>query len=232
MSTRWVKASEALLILLWGVALMHYYVSDKLQFYIYPAYNGLVLGAAIFVSAVGCMHLISFADESGSDKLSWQSAFFVLPLVLAFSVNPSPLSADTALSRGASADLSVTRGKPALFGLKPEDRSISDWVQLFNHDPEPSHYAGQKVSVEGLVVYDEAEMEGYFLIARFMIACCAADARPITLPVLLNSGDQVPTGWIRLNGTIGEGLIEEQRSIVIQMDSVENIPDPKNPYAY
>lgn len=232
MSKRWIKALEAALILLWGATLVHYYVSDKLQFYIYPAYNGLVLGAAIFLFAIGCIHLISFADEADSGKLSWQSIFFFLPLVLALTISPSPLSAETALSRGATADLSVTQSKPALFGLKPEDRTINDWVQLFNHDPEPSHYEGQKLNVEGLVVYDEETMEGYFLIAHFIIACCAADARPITLPVLLDAAMQVPEGWIELNGTIGEGTIEGQRSIVIQMDSFEPIPDPENPYAY
>lgn len=232
MSKRWIKAFEALLLLLWGAAIAHYYLSDKLQFYIYPAYNGLVLGSGIFILAIGGLHFISFAEESGSCKPSWQSVFFLFPLLLALTISPSPLSAETALSRGASAELTVTQSRPALFGLKPEERSISDWVQLFNYDPEPSHYEGQKVSVEGLVVYDEQSMDGYFLIARFILSCCTADARPITLPVVLTAGATPPEGWIRLNGSIGEGTVDGERSITILMESFEPISDPENPYAY
>ena len=55
--------------------------------------------------------------------------------------------------------------------------------QTLQLQPRTSNLCGAKSSLEGFIVLDENCRESTFMITRFAMACCAADARPIALPV-------------------------------------------------
>lgn len=83
-----------------------------------------------------------------------------------------------------------------------EEAELTVLQLLFNAD----FWAGQRVSVQGILSHDEEIVRQYggnvAVLYRFLITCCAADARPIAVAVLLPEGETpVQQGWVRVEGT-------------------------------
>ena len=72
------------------------------------------------------------------------------------------------------------------------------------------------------------DVDGGFELARYQIACCAADAEPVVVRVLGTSGDPPSRDqWVTVTGTFkpGGGDIPDLNST-----SVVQIPAPNDPY--
>ncbi|HMR01627.1 MAG TPA: TIGR03943 family protein, partial [Candidatus Gracilibacteria bacterium] len=103
----------------------------------------------------------------------------------------------------------------------------------FNQDPEPSQYEGEKAKVSGFVLKDDNLPQNYFIIARFILSCCAADARPIGIPVHFDPARQTFENdqWIELQGEFFTTELDGETVPAIELNRFENIPVPENPYA-
>jgi uncharacterized repeat protein (TIGR03943 family) len=229
---------QSVLLGAFGGLLVHYYSVGALVFFIYPAYNGMVLASAWMLILLAVFQLFAATENQSEEPLLYKDFIslgaLTLILLLALALPPRPLSSATALARGLSTDLAVVNGQMQTFGLKPEDRTLLDWVKLFNYNPEPQAYVGQKVALEGFIVLDESLPESTFMITRFSMACCAADARPIALPVHFDSQKFTPLqdDWVYLEGHMEETTLNGQRRAWIQLDFLESRPVPLDPYAY
>jgi uncharacterized repeat protein (TIGR03943 family) len=145
--------------------------------------------------------------------------------LIGLAVTPRTFTSQTALERGLTESLPITRLQPQEFRntTKPERRSLIEWVRLLNFNPEPDTYRGQKVKVQGFVIHPPNVAEQYMWIGRFIITCCAADAYPIGLPVKLAIGQSrtafAPDSWLEIEG---ETIVEElqgKRKLIIQAPS-------------
>ncbi|MHC5720739.1 MAG: TIGR03943 family putative permease subunit, partial [Nostoc sp.] len=86
----------------------------------------------------------------------WGSALLLTTAILGFIITPQVFASDKALQRGVTTDLlGSTRVKPQAFraSVRPEERSLVDWVRTVNVYPEPDTYTGQKVKVQGFVIH-------------------------------------------------------------------------------
>ncbi|NJK62351.1 MAG: TIGR03943 family protein [Synechococcaceae cyanobacterium SM2_3_1] len=149
-------------------------------------------------------------------------------------VNPKPLSGQTALNRGVSQHLSVTRDQPQAFRpqVNPEERTLLDWIRTLEVFPDPYTYEHQPVNVDGFVVHPEDAPAKTFLLARFLISCCAADAYPVALPTRWTDSESLEADrWYRVQGRMAVQAGQEQPQILIQAEQVIPIPTPVNPYA-
>jgi len=157
---------------------------------------------------------------------------------------PKILGSEIALQRGIRETLPMTQTAPQQFrvNVQPEQRSLIDWIKTINAYPEPDAYQGQKVNVQGFVIQKEQLPSNYFLLAQFIITCCAIDAYPVALPVQLGDAkEQYPADtWLKVEGEmITEQLIsattqdsenQMKRQVVIRAEQVTEIPTPRNPY--
>ena len=116
----------------------------------------------------------------------------------------------------------------------PEERTIIDWIRTLNVYPEPDAYADQPVKVSGFVVHMPDWPDDHFMIARFVLTCCAADAYPVGLPVVLPAGEPLPKpdAWLEVAGTMQTGTLSGKRQLVIGSPAITEIPEPRNPYEY
>ena len=105
------------------------------------------------------------------------------------------------------------------------------------------HYYGKKVAIEGFTYSDPKFHEGHFLMGRFLITCCAADATVIGLMSTLDESviEDVSdsTLWARAVGYIETTMFqnpweEEPRRIpLLRITELINMEDrPPIPYVY
>jgi uncharacterized repeat protein (TIGR03943 family) len=74
--------------------------------------------------------------------------------------------------------------------------------RAFDHDG--SSFNGAAVQLTGFVAGAE---ENGFKLARYTIACCAADAAPVVVHVVGTVGDPSPRDqWVRVTGTFRHGV--------------------------
>ena len=58
-----------------------------------------------------------------------------------------------------------------------------DWIRLFNSQVDLTPHLGEDANVIGFV-YEESRLPaGHFLVARFTVSCCVADAFAIGMAV-------------------------------------------------
>ncbi len=234
---KWI---ETIILLGFGAMIIFLFARDRLVFFVYPKYDILILAGGVLLAILGVYNLFRkrqlCCHHEPFISIKFSATLMLIPILIGLLMTPKPLSVQTAISRGVSTDLAVLEGGPQKFSYqsKPEDRSLADWIRMFNYDPEPDKYKGDKIKVTGFVLKDAKLPENYFMITQFIIACCAADARPIGLPVQYELGkfDLAEDTWLELEGEIVEGKIGDQRRAVIKLNKYKKIETPENPYAY
>jgi uncharacterized repeat protein (TIGR03943 family) len=231
---------------LWGALFLYYWRSGKLGLLIHPNYFGLSIGAGFVLLAISSFNIIRMAKQQRQTDAREQHQTLLPPLfmsgillfaaIVGFLIAPKPFVSDTAIQRGLQDSAIVTRVRPQSFRVNrsSESRSLIDWIRTLDVYPEPDAYAGQKVSVDGFVVYTKNLPQGYLTLTRFVITCCAADVYPVGLPVRFTQPkSEVPAdGWFKVQGKMMTETLNGKRQAVIQANVIEPIPEPKNPYAY
>jgi uncharacterized repeat protein (TIGR03943 family) len=234
----------------YGAYLLYTFRSGALYFYIHPIYmwpvvaTGLVLiilagaGARAGTHGHEPAHTPRAPDArvaSGPERRSpLVLALLALPLVLGFGLTPQPLSVLSASQRGV--DLTPAAGPevPSEFLLhgRPETYTIKDWVKALQVDPEPGRHAGKPVRVTGFVHRDDRLPREWFLVARFVVKCCAVDAQPVGLPVRGAGQPPEPGRWVSVEGAWEVAEVGGERRPVIGATALVPVNRPEQPYLY
>lgn len=171
-------------------------------------------------------------DHDHDHSLSWGAILVVsVPILLALVFPSRPLGAEAVMG-GISLN-PVGVGNAETFSRSPKDRNILDWLREFNRINNSASFNGQEVDIIGFV-YREAGMgDNEFMIARFTMSCCVADAFAIGLPVRIEGGGQYTTGtWLRIEGTLQAGMFEGESVPIVQPITITPTDVPDSPYLY
>jgi uncharacterized repeat protein (TIGR03943 family) len=154
----------------------------------------------------------SHDDHSGHNhRLTWAGvALVLLPIVLGVVVPPQPLGAAAIGNREVNVTSSGS-ALPAAVRAAAEkaaaDKNQLDWLNTFAGSAHPAEdFAGQPVDVIGFVFRDERFAEDQFMVTRFVVSCCVADANvagmvvesPATATLAADQcghASAVSTGW-------------------------------------
>ncbi|HIK46897.1 MAG TPA: TIGR03943 family protein [Leptolyngbyaceae cyanobacterium M65_K2018_010] len=247
----WQALMDGLMLVLWGLMLARFALTGKLYLLLHPDYMWLSHLAMVMVLTLGSLRLWQVWGMVRSPQRSTaprsQEHLALLPrqissgVLLAIAVfgllySPRPFTSETAFQRGITDVLGQTRSRPERFVLTgaPEERTIVDWVRTLNVYPEPDAYTGQPVQVTGFVTHMPDWPEDFFMISRFVLTCCAADAYPVGLPVRLPAGTPRPAvdTWLEVRGEMSTETLNQKRQLVIGAPTLTEIPEPRNPYEY
>ena len=221
--------AAGVLALGYGAYLLYAFATGALYFYIHPVY--------IVPSAVTGMILIVLAaiGRGGGARLGRTATVaLALPLLLGFLLPAQPLSPATAGQRGLQPPTLGRDDRTSSFELAtaPESYTIKDWIKAFAADPEPARHAGKPVHVIGFVHRDASLPPGWFLVARFVVQCCAVDAQPVGLPVRTGGAPPEPGRWVTVEGTWEVVDVSGGRRAVIVASAVAPTARPDQPYLY
>jgi uncharacterized repeat protein (TIGR03943 family) len=234
----------------WGVLFLKFWLAEQLVLLIHPRFIGLTVAAAIallFLAGFRAFYLWRASRRPGGAQpilqhmsllpSGWSSALLVGIAILGFFIQPRPFTSEVAGAQGEVEVIPAVQMKKESFAgkAKPEERSLVDWVRTLDVYPEPDAYVGQKVKITGFVKYPPNLPEQYFDATRFVLMCCAADARAKSLPVKLEKGDRkayAVDAWLEIEGEMITETLNGERKLVILGKSLKPIPQPKNPYDY
>ncbi|MEM6596556.1 MAG: TIGR03943 family protein [Cyanobacteria bacterium P01_D01_bin.36] len=263
----WRDLLDILALGTWSAMLFRYWASDLLLLLLHPNYAWLSNSAAIVLALLALYKLgeviqslraswaqsarakaNSSSDNGGHVALlprNLSSAVLLSIAVFGLIYTPRAFASQTAVQRGIADTLTLTRTQPQRFARAsaPEERTIIDWIRLVNVYPEPDAYTDEAVEVEGFVIYPESWPEGYLMVSRFVLTCCAADAYPVGLPVKLSpeslqensaeDGKPYPVDtWLSVKGRVATDTLDGLRQIAIAPTDIQIIEEPKNPYEY
>jgi uncharacterized repeat protein (TIGR03943 family) len=248
----WVQPLlDGLAIAAWGILLLRYWLTGTINVLLHPDYVWLAYSAGFFLIGLAIIKLWQLLRLLRRQRRSrpaapphfslfppvWSSGLLLAVALFGMSFTPRPFASDVALNRGVTDSLVLTRSQPQSFRTttSPDQRSLVEWIRTLNVYPEPDAYTGQPVNVDGFVIHSEEIPETYLVIARFVITCCAADVYPVGLPVKLPSGDRSaypPDRWFQVTGTMATETLQAKRQLVIQAESLQEIPEPETPYDY
>lgn len=237
---------DVLAIASWGILMLRYWLTGKLNLLIHPDYFWLVITGGLGLLVVSGLKALELLRRRRLRATATQhitlfspgfsSALLLTAAIVGLLFTPRVFASQTALQRGVTDSLGATRSQPQAFRAsgRTEARSLLDWVRTLNVYPEPDAYTGQKVKLHGFVIHPPELPQEYLLLSRFVITCCAADAYPVGLPVKLTASRQAypPDTWLEVEGKMITENLEGKRQLTIQANSLKQISEPQNPYDY
>ena len=108
-----------------------------------------------------------------------------------------------------------------------------DWLADFQRTPDPAYFNGQEVEVIGFVYRDERFTPDSFMVGRFIVSCCVADAAPIGLIVIWNEALSLTDNtWVEVYGRFEAQEFNGRLMPVLIAETVTVTTAPAQPYLY
>jgi putative membrane protein len=234
---------KALLLILMAIFFANMLVSGTLFYYIGPRFSWLSLVAVVlFIILAGSYNLIGdrhddaahdHEDHSHSKAPIVPLLITALPLILGTVIPPSPLGANAVAARSTASTTATIGGSEQVLTIVPAERNVLDWVRAMNAEPDPAALNGEEADVIGFVYRDGRFSDDQFLLARFTITCCVADAMAIGVVVQSPEAEQLTAdSWVRVQGTFTKGKVNDEPTPVLVADDIAPIQQPEQPYLY
>ena len=144
---------DVLALLTWGVLLFKYWVSGQLKLLIHPNYFWLVLVTSIILLILAGVKAWQWVKELRKKPVEqrltvqhitlfppgWGSSILIITAIAGLAIPPIIFDSQMALQRGISDSLPVTQTQTQEFraSVKPEERSLIEWIRTLNAYPEP-----------------------------------------------------------------------------------------------
>ncbi len=94
-------------------------------------------------------------------------------------------------------------------------------------------FVGRELQISGFIFREDNLSDQQFVIARFAMQCCAADAMPFGVLVESDHANSYAKDeWVRIRGTLTKTEFNGYEIMLIEADSIERITEPASPYVY
>ncbi|MGI6357073.1 MAG: TIGR03943 family putative permease subunit [Bacillota bacterium] len=233
----------------WSYWLYQLAACGNLRYYVHPRFGTPVLLAAL------CLALLALHQLATLMGFRWQGwqlmprakvisyIIVILPLCCGLLLPATSLDGRLAEQRGnltshlhAEDDERAVGELEALLVSSSEQERIS--AQQFRHLAtllwsRPQGVIGRSVQLTGFVYYNEGLLPGQFMLGRYQISCCTADAVVVSCLCHCPAGDKPPaSGWVTVSGTLGMGEYQAQPVGVIAVSDLLAVDEPQDPYIY
>jgi putative membrane protein len=244
MTQRTMARFKALLLILTAIFLTEKFVSGTLYYYIGPRFSWLaIVAVALLIILAGAYDLVGsqskhdeqgeHAQDQGGGHSVWPLVIVGLPLALGAVIPARPLGANAVSTRGITTDIALSSDADNTLTIIPSERNLLDWVRVINSISDPASLDGQQADVIGFVYQDPRFESDQFMVGRFTLTCCVADALAIGLVVQSDQAEALQhDSWVRVKGTFKSGDAAGQMMPILVAEEIVPIEEPAQPYLY
>lgn len=215
--------TQAVVLIMFGAALVRLASGDALLNYVRPAARPLVLCAGAALALVGVV-LLARRPRFGhhASRAGW---LVLLPVVAVAVVAPPPLGVLTA-ARPPARPPRPDHGFAPLPATDPVQVDLIDVVlrTVWDHG---GTLRGHELRVVGFVA--RASGSG-FVLARLVITCCAADAVPYDIEIRTDAPAPPQGQWVAVTGEYAGVRPSDDVVPVLRAAAVTPVSRPANPY--
>lgn len=229
---------KALVLIALGLFLYSRYAGGQLAFYINERFSWLTLFAAIgFLVLAFSYRYGRQVNDPTRAVVGWGGLFLVaLPVLLGVLVPPKPLGAAAMSNRDVSLESLTSVSAPdrgAVLRSQDREPNILDWLVEFRSTPDATTFDGEEATVIGFVYRDARFSDDTFMLSRFIVSCCAADASPIGLVAQWPEASTLELDqWVEVSGYFEAGEFDGQTMPILQITAITETELPDQPYLY
>ena len=230
-ATRWsgVRIATGLVLAAWAGLFWFLLATGRTTLFLSTRTAWLVPSGAVLLSIAAVGRLAS-ARTPSPDPLSrreaWVLGGIALPVVILVGMPPITLGTYAVGKRadfvgsGIGTSVRVVSGSLDFVDIAAA-QSFDDAAK------DLARRAGERITLDGIVTADPSLPPDEFLLTRFIVTCCTADATIAQVRVVgAPPGTVENDAWVRVEGRI----YPIGREVLIAADQVEPIPAPEVPY--
>ena len=226
------RLARGLVLACWAAFFAWLHVSGEKARYHGPRTYWVVVFGAVVLGAAAVAH---FVTARAARKLEARDALgiaaLLVPLLTVAAVPSAELGALAASRKSAGAGASSVG---AIAPPAPEAGAAISFAEI-HYASESESYAGEagiaegmEVELTGFVTHPGGLPPGTLGLTRFHVSCCAADAIPYTVPLVLDPASYDDDAWLEVRGRLAlrDGVY------VLDPASVASVEAPEDPYLY
>ncbi|MBT8368840.1 MAG: TIGR03943 family protein [Deltaproteobacteria bacterium] len=219
----------ALIYISWLNAYFWLLEDGRYKAFIQPKLWPLLILALILLLAfsAACISQFSLKSIISLQFDAWiKAAILIVPVVFLWTIYGHSLGADAFAKRllhpGQSISIETTNSNQI-----PSQAFSGRAITLLDLILNAEKFNGKRVAVEGMV-YRAAKVDKHgFLLFRFAVACCAADAVPFSIQVnTATEADLNNDSWVRVEGFFSLEKIDDKEVRSVLADKILPIPKP------
>jgi uncharacterized repeat protein (TIGR03943 family) len=212
----------------WASVFWYLLATDRSALYLSSRTAWVVPLGAIVLSIAAAGRLATARAPHGEGlpgRTAWGLGIIVLPAILVLALPPAALGSYAAARRSAVA-AGVVPGETVATGeITLVDVAAAKWSR--DTLDQLVRRAGTEVSFVGFVTEDPGAAVDEFILTRFIVSCCVADALSVQVRVVgAPPGEFREDQWVRVTGN----LYPLGNEMIVDASSVERVPRPARPY--
>jgi uncharacterized repeat protein (TIGR03943 family) len=232
------RQAQAVIMLLLGGAILRASITDMYLRYVKEGLRPFLLIAGALLVIAAAMTLWYDLRRPSSDdehqhhepRVGW---LLILPVLGLLLVAPPALGSYAAGQAGTALSNQQDSDFPPLPAGDPAQVTVLDYASRAVFDQGRS-LTGRRVKLTGFVATGP---DGAPYLARMVLSCCAADARPIKLGLAGDApgpGELTADTWIEVVGKYtdrsGSDPVNGETIPYVRVESWQQVPAPKQPY--
>lgn len=200
----------------------------------------LIHERSIWLVAASVPVLVAMTIAAARRRLPAHADYFSLflltvPVVMGLVIPARPLGS-FAVDQQTATDSSNALWQPSTsfaFDAGNVTWDIHQLTRIAASDPSLRDFDGQRASLLGFVYRRPTTPADQFLVSRFVVRCCTADAVAASFPVHYGRSSELTRDtWVQVDGQIHLVGSANAATPVLEADSVQIVPQPSQPYLY
>lgn len=224
------KVGTVFVLAAWCALYLFLIGTDRTSLYLSSRTDWLVPvgGMILLIATAGRLFFSHSSKREGlTSKDSLGLALVALPVVVVLALPPASLGSFAAGRRSSFASAAFVPNVEDIATGELDLATVAGAIRSDEAMAALGSRAGAQVDFTGFVTRQPGMPADEFLLTRFLISCCVADALTVQVRVV-----DAPPGafkqdqWVRVTGS----LYPLENEVVVQASSVVKVPRPEHPY--